>query len=669
MFSTRNWNIGNKLTAGFVAIALIFILNGVVSAFLISSVDKRVMSVVDEFFPNALKADKMGEDLLRLQQLFVSQSTQHQPDPATETELKRLSQEFQGLAEGFTSTFRKEGDVENLKLVAEIQELFLRFMKENTDAVTIFRHQGMERGHEAQEKNTKTLEGLEERIERLRTGQTELAHKAANEADDAVDLMRIVMTITGLGALATCIMVTVFVRRGVVLPLRSIASLAGRIAEGETNLRVNMPGNDEIAELSRTLDHLLDRIGKSLALNRAVLNAVPDPIFLTDEADAVMLANTSAAMLAKAPGDSLMGRDCTRTFKAGICGTPFHPRLQVGAKLGIIECEARSGPVFFQPHAVAVQDEQGNPIGFLEVARDVTEMVLQEREVARHLEQLRYVNSEADSAARLIAESTDSIAAQMEQVSSGAIAQTNRIALSVEAMEQISERIGEVAENASQASQLADQASEKARDGASIVSTSVDAIADVQSLSGELRQSVSSLGVQAESIGRIINVINDIADQTNLLALNAAIEAARAGEAGRGFAVVADEVRKLAEKTMSATQEVGRAVELIQNGVADNIGGMEKAASAIQHAAGLVVESGKALEEIVPLVEATSAQVGMIARAAEEQAATSDTVNRNIQEVDAVSREIASGMALSAKATVELAAMAHKLRALAEVKE
>lgn len=669
MFSTRNWKIGTKLTLGFVAIALIFILNSVVNAFLISSVDRSVMNVVDEYFPSALKADKMGDDLLRLQQLFVAQSTQPQPDPATETEVKRLSLEFQELAGGFSSTFRKEGDSANLKLVAEIQELFQRFVKENTDAVAVFRHQGMEKGHEKQEKNTSILEELEERIERLRTGQTELAHKAANDADDTVDLMRVVMAITGLGALATCLLVIVFVRRGVVLPLRSIASLAARIAEGETNLRVNIPGNDEIAELSRTLDHLLERIGKSLALNHAVLNAVPDPIFMTGEDDTVMLANAAAVRLANVAGGSLVGQNCKTAFKAGVCGTPFNPSSQAGMKLGIIECRTLSGPVFFQPHAVAVYDEGHNTIGFLEVARDVTEMVLQEREVAKHLERMRHVNFEADSAAQLIAEATDNIAAQMGQVSLGATAQTNRIALSVEAMEQISSKIGEVAGNASRASQLANQAREKARQGATVVSSSVEAIANVQSLSGELRQSVSSLGVQAESIGRIINVISDIADQTNLLALNAAIEAARAGEAGRGFAVVADEVRKLAEKTMSATQEVGQAVKLIQNGVGTNIDGMEKASSAIQHAAGLAVESGQALEEIVPLVEATSAQVNMIAHAAEEQAVTSDTVNRNIQEVDAVSREIASGMALSAKATTDLAAMAHKLKDLAEHKE
>jgi methyl-accepting chemotaxis protein len=159
---------------------------------------------------------------------------------------------------------------------------------------------------------------------------------------------------------------------------------------------------------------------------------------------------------------------------------------------------------------------------------------------------------------------------------------------------------------------------------------------------------------------------SDIADQTNLLALNVAIEAARAGEAGRGFAVVADEVRKLAEKTMSAAREVGDSVQMIQRGVGSNIDGMEKAAEAIQHASSLATQSGKALEEILPLVAATSAEVGRIASAAQEQVAVSDRINRNIRDVDDVSREIASAMALSAKATAGLVEMARRLRAISE---
>ena len=669
MISLNQYTIGTKLKVCFALIACIFLINSILSYILITSVDERVMEVVDDYFPRALKADKLGDSLLRVQQNYATLAMQQESNPALLEEIDRLSTLFNQVADEFSSVFQREADAANMELVADIQAQYELYTKNNLDTLALFREQGMDMGHAGQKKTAVVLNELEESIEQLRTVQIDLAHDAARETDEVVDLMRLIVFVSGGAVLATCLLVILFIHRSIVKPLRSIASMAGRIAEGETSLRINISGQDEIADLSRAIDLLLERIGKSLALNRAVLNAVPDPIFMTTETGEMILANTAAIQLANIPEDKLIGLNCTDVFENGVCGTPLHPSSQVGVSLGIIEYRTPSNSVFYQPNAVPVADENGDDIGFLEVARDVTRMVAKEREVAKHLERLKEVNAEIDGASQVIAETTDGIASQMEQVSSGARAQTSKVSQSVEAMGQVKVRIDEVAENASQASQLATEAREKARQGASVVSNAVDAISVVQSLSGELRQSVSSLGDQANSIGRVINVISDIADQTNLLALNAAIEAARAGDAGRGFAVVADEVRKLAEKTMSATKEVSQAVEQIQDGVGNNIEGMEKATDAIQHAAILATESGESLEGIVPLVEASSEQISLIAHAGEELIVINDTVNQNIQEVDVVSTEISSGMESSAKATADLAAMAHRLKELADIQQ
>lgn len=661
------YTIGTKLKVCFAIIACIFMINSTLNFILISSVDESVMEVIDESFPRALSADKLGDSLLRIQQNYATLAMQQESTQNLQAEIDRLSVAFTEVASEFSSHFQSEGDEANLHLITNIQESFELLIMENIKTVTMFREQGMNMGHAGQEKTGEVFEKLEMLIEKLRTTQIDLAHEAANNTDEIVDLMRIVILVSGVIVLVACILVILFVRQSIVTPLRSIAAMADRIAEGETSLRINILGHDEIADLSRAIDLLLDRIGKSLALNKAVLNAVPDPIFMTSETGEIKLANTAAIQMASSPEEKVIGQDCTDTFKTGTCGTPFQPNSQVGMELGIIEYENPAGvAVFYQPKAVEVTDEAGENMGFLEVARDVTQMVANEREVAKHLEKLKMVNAEVDEASQVIAETTDGIAIQMEQVSSGAAAQTSKVSQSVEAMGQVKVRIDEIAENASQASLQATKAQEQARQGASVVSNAVEAISVVKVLSDELRKNVSSLGGQADSIGRVINVISDIADQTNLLALNAAIEAARAGDAGRGFAVVADEVRKLAEKTMSATKEVGQAVEQIQDGVRNNIEGMEKANGAIQHAAGLATESGEALEGIVPIVETSSEQISLIAHAGEELISINDTVNNYIQEVDAVSTEISSGMATSAKATAELAAMAHKLKELAD---
>jgi len=158
-----------------------------------------------------------------------------------------------------------------------------------------------------------------------------------------------------------------------------------------------------------------------------------------------------------------------------------------------------------------------------------------------------------------------------------------------------------------------------------------------------------------------MNVISDIADQTNLLALNAAIEAARAGDAGRGFAVVADEVRKLAEKTMSATQEVGANITAIQQSARTNINEVGEAAKAITEATDLANTSGQALTEIVDLASVNSSVVTSIATAAEEQSATSEEINRAIEEINQIVGRTTGGMRQASQAVQELAQMAQEL--------
>ena len=177
----------------------------------------------------------------------------------------------------------------------------------------------------------------------------------------------------------------------------------------------------------------------------------------------------------------------------------------------------------------------------------------------------------------------------------------------------------------------------------------------VNAVSRDLKAAMSALGEQTQAIGRVMSVISDIADQTNLLALNAAIEAARAGEAGRGFAVVADEVRKLAEKTMTATKEVGQAVVSIQQSVAGNIASVDKAAEAVAEATDLAGKSGGVLRQILDLAEESAREVAGIAAASEQQSAAAEQINRAMNEVSEVVEETSSGMHESAQAVHALA--------------
>ncbi len=185
---------------------------------------------------------------------------------------------------------------------------------------------------------------------------------------------------------------------------------------------------------------------------------------------------------------------------------------------------------------------------------------------------------------------------------------------------------------------------------------------EVNNVSLQLSHDIKSLGDQVQAIGSVMGVISDIADQTNLLALNAAIEAARAGDAGRGFAVVADEVRKLAEKTMSATTEVGASITGIQRSTAANIEQFEKAVKIIGDATHLSNTSGEALAEIQNLAEHNASLITGIATAAEEQSATSEELSQVASSVSQIADEISGGMNEASSAVRDLAQLAVELK-------
>ena len=253
---------------------------------------------------------------------------------------------------------------------------------------------------------------------------------------------------------------------------------------------------------------------------------------------------------------------------------------------------------------------------------------------------------------------------QVNEASNGAEVQRTRTAESATAMEQMNASVLEVAGNASRAAQSADTAKKEADDGGAIVQQVVSSITQVDHFTREMSQNLNELGKQAEGIGHIMTVITDIADQTNLLALNAAIEAARAGEAGRGFAVVADEVRKLAEKTMTATKEVGEAITAIQRGTQNSIAGMGKAATLVGESTNHATHAGDALKRIVSIVIDTSDQVRSIATASEEQSAASEQINRSTDEVNRIASELAHAMSQSARAVNDLSRLGEDMQSI-----
>lgn len=260
-----------------------------------------------------------------------------------------------------------------------------------------------------------------------------------------------------------------------------------------------------------------------------------------------------------------------------------------------------------------------------------------------------------EEVANIVSSASSELSAQIEQSERGAAEQASRATETATAMEEMNSTVLEVAKNAGAASEVSASTRKKAEAGAHVVEKAVASIRDVQQQSVKLKEDMTVLSGHARSINQIMGVISDIADQTNLLALNAAIEAARAGEAGRGFAVVADEVRKLAEKTMTSTTEVGSAIKAIQQSADQSMLQVDLSVKAIEEATNYANESGIALKEIVTMVDDTADQVQAIATASEQQSATSEQINRSINQVNTIAGETARAMEEAARAVSDLA--------------
>ncbi len=293
-------------------------------------------------------------------------------------------------------------------------------------------------------------------------------------------------------------------------------------------------------------------------------------------------------------------------------------------------------------------------------AQIVAEEATARAETARK-EGLLDAATQLEGVVNVIASASEELSAQIEQSSHGAEQQAHRIADTATAVEEMNATVIEVAKNAGAGANLSASTQSKAKEGDDVTTKCRRAMDEVQAETIGLKTNMDTLSVHAQAINEIMTVISDIADQTNLLALNAAIEAARAGEAGRGFAVVADEVRKLAEKTMSSTQDVGKAIQAIQESSKEGVRRMDQAVGKVNLAADLAEKCGAALAEILSLAEQTADQVRSIATASEEQSASSEEIARSVEHVNTIASETSQAMGEASKAVSELAAQAQNL--------
>jgi methyl-accepting chemotaxis protein len=261
-----------------------------------------------------------------------------------------------------------------------------------------------------------------------------------------------------------------------------------------------------------------------------------------------------------------------------------------------------------------------------------------------------------------VASASEELTASAQLQAQGADAQKDQTTQVAAAMHEMAATVHDVSENSRKAADASQGAAQAARQGGEVVQETLATMRGIADSTKAVAGRISELGKSSQQIGKIISVIDDIADQTNLLALNAAIEAARAGEQGRGFAVVADEVRKLAERTTKATKEIADMIESIQVETKHAVRAMEAGNVEVEKGVQKTAASGAALADIIKMSETVGDMISQIATAATEQSATTEEINRSVTRISTTAQESSAGAGETAKACGELSARALELQ-------
>jgi methyl-accepting chemotaxis protein len=278
------------------------------------------------------------------------------------------------------------------------------------------------------------------------------------------------------------------------------------------------------------------------------------------------------------------------------------------------------------------------------------------------LDQIHHIVSQVAGTAEQVASASEELSSSATLQAQGADHQKDQAAQVATAMQQMSCTVQQVSENCTSAAEASRRAAETAREGGVVVEKALSQMRSISQSVGGTAKKIGDLGRSTDQIGRIAGVIDDIADQTNLLALNAAIEAARAGEQGRGFAVVADEVRKLAERTTTATKEIAQMITIVQEGTQGAVKAMEIGSQQVEEGVSSTARAGESLHQIILMSEEVGSMITHIATAATEQTAATVEVNQSMDQIAHLVKESAVASQQSAKACQDLSELALALQ-------
>ena len=650
----NNMKIGTRLLAGFgVAVFIIVVLN-IISISNLGALDNDINDIVKDKFPKTVWAnqiiDAINENSRVIRNVFITD------DPSVkEKELDRFTKIGETISSRTDSLERTIKTDEGKTLLAKLNSVrYDEYLPTRQKMLSI-----LEAGDkvtatsmlfgEFREAQRKYMAAADAIIEY----QKSLLHEAGVEADDTYSFVTMLTIILSVIALLFVISAAIFITRSITKPLNLAID---RVVQLESVCITNL-GNGLQSLAKGQLDAKVEKATKHLVLNRK------------DEVG--VLADTIDKMITKAQGgiDAYEGvrnkinqlsnvtNELIVDGQEGRLDRRGDEKIFEGAYRSIVKGFNSVLDAVILPikDGARVMDDfaQGDFTGRVDADYKGDHQLIKNSinkmgdSVSKVLNQVKEAVQATASAANQISSSTEEMAAGAQEQSS----QTTEIAGAVEEM---TKTIFETTKNSGLASDASKNAGKVAKDGGHVVEETIEGMNRIAEVVKKSAETVQALGKSSDQIGEIVQVIDDIADQTNLLALNAAIEAARAGEQGRGFAVVADEVRKLAERTTKATKEIAAMIKQIQKDTTGAVDSMQQGTEEVEVGKKLAEKAGSSLKEIIVGAENVADIVNQVAAASEQQSSAAEQISKNIESISSVTQQSASGIQQIAHASEDL---------------